>query len=152
MSAIVTSREHVAVRESEFARALRQDGLRLTHQRLEIIGELARADDHPDADTIFRRVRERVPSISPDTVYRTLSVLAERRALERISMPRATRFDPDGSLHHHFVCELCGRLEDVSEELVAAPHVPETIPGLGEISSVRLQLRGVCADCKDGGE
>ena len=141
--------EKLKMREDEFAEALRSDGLRLTHQRLEIIRELARADDHPDADTLFQRVRERVPTLSPDTVYRTITVLVERRLVERISMPRATRFDPDRIAHHHFLCERCGRLDDVPSEMVSDHRVPTSLEGIGDVRSAHLELRGVCSECRE---
>lgn len=143
---------NVDEREGRFAAALKAGGFRLTHQRLEIIKELARARDHPDADTLFRRVRVRVPTISPDTVYRTVSVLVQKHLVERISMPRATRFDPDLSAHHHFVCDRCGRLEDVPEEMLASPAVPEHLLGIGDVESAHLQLRGICSSCSCSGD
>ncbi|MBN1321926.1 MAG: transcriptional repressor [Thermoleophilia bacterium] len=136
-------------RQQEFSRALAADGLRLTHQRLEIIREIAASDDHPDAETVYRRVRERVPTISEDTVYRTLDVLVKRGLVTRVLMPRATRFDPEGAAHPHFVCERCGRLLDVGIEALPALQVPGVLPGLGDVHSVHLELWGVCEACKD---
>lgn len=142
-----TDSHTISQREAHFASALKTDGMRLTHQRLEIIRELACAEDHPDADTVFRRVQRRVPTLSPDTVYRTISVLVDKRLIERISMPRATRYDPDQRIHHHFVCDRCGRLADVPEELLPSPRVPESLNGIGDIQSAHLELRGVCSIC-----
>jgi Fur family peroxide stress response transcriptional regulator len=138
------------VTEAAFASALKADGMRLTHQRLEIIRELARAEDHPDVDALFQRVRTRVPTISADTVYRTMAVLVDRGLVESIAMPRATRFDPDQRAHHHFLCEQCGRIEDVSADVVPQPSVPADLSGIGTVRSVRLQLRGVCSECSLG--
>ena len=36
-------------------RACRKAGLKATHQRMEIYRELAQTEDHPDAETIFKR-------------------------------------------------------------------------------------------------
>ena len=132
--------------------ALKAAGLRLTRQRLEIIREIAGAVDHPDADVIFHRVRERVPTISPDTVYRTLDVLARRGLVERIPMPRATRFDPDLSPHHHFVCDRCGRLVDVRTDVISpVPAPPTVLDGIGDVHSVHLQMWGTCKTCMEQG-
>jgi len=49
--------------------------MKVTHQRTEIFRELAAGTEHPDAETVYQRVCKRVPSISRDTVYRTLSTL-----------------------------------------------------------------------------
>ena len=138
--------EVIERREAALVAALREAGLRLTHQRLEVVRELAAAHDHPDADELFRRVRRRVPTISLDTVYRTLAVLVERGLVARVTTPRATRFDTDLAPHHHFVCTSCGELYDVPPRF-AAVHAAEAIPGVGRVRGVCLELHGVCAAC-----
>ena len=49
----------------------------MTHQRTEVFREVAGAVDHPDAEAVDRRVRKRIPSISLDTVYRSLWLFSE---------------------------------------------------------------------------
>ena len=61
-----------------------EKGLRLTHQRLEILRELVGAKDHPSAEMVFGRVRRRLPTISLDTVYRTLSTFDELGIIMRV--------------------------------------------------------------------
>ena len=146
------SRSLIDERERQFAAALKADGLRMTHQRLEVIRELARATDHPDADTIFRAVRDRVPTISLDTVYRTLGTLEARGLIERIEAPGAARFDPDASAHHHFVCVRCGRIVDIGIEALGAVTVPEDVARVGTVTSVRLEMKGVCSHCAGAGD
>lgn len=141
--------ETIAEREKAFAAALAADGLRLTHQRLEIIREVAAAEDHPDADEILRRARSRVPTLSQDTVYRALAALVKRGLVEPVMTPRATRFDPDRSPHQHFVCDHCGRLEDVGSDIVQTPQVPATLPGIGEVRAVHMEMCGLCMECKE---
>lgn len=140
------SDDNITQREQRLAAAVREGGLRLTHQRLEIIRELARAADHPDAEELLRRVRVRVPTISLDTIYRTIAVLADRGLVMPIATRHATRFDPDCSPHHHFTCGRCGRLEDVDPDAVAV-GAPPALEGVGKIESVHLEMRGVCLLC-----
>ena len=146
-----TRQEFIASREAEFARTLAVNGLRMTHQRLEIVREIAGARDHPDAETLLRRVRRRVPMLSPDTVYRTLDMLAGNGLVARIPMPRANRFDPDLTPHHHFVCGRCDRVVDVGADVLGPlPAAPETLEGIGRVQSVHLQIWGVCDACEEG--
>ncbi len=70
--------DEVARRVEQLSQGLREAGLRLTHQRLEIVRVIAADETHPDVETVYRAVRERVPTISLDTVYRTLATLTER--------------------------------------------------------------------------
>jgi Fur family peroxide stress response transcriptional regulator len=69
-------------RVQRFLEECRRSGLRITHQRTEVFRELARSAAHPDAETLYLWVRRRVPTISRDTVYRTLVAL-EARGLVR---------------------------------------------------------------------
>ncbi len=71
-------------RLSVLSEALRSSGLRLTHQRLEVARELAGDDTHPDVESIYRGVRERVPTVSLDTVYRTVAALVEMGLVSRV--------------------------------------------------------------------
>lgn len=133
-----------------FREALTQDGCRMTHQRLELLNELAKAEDHPDADQLFTRVRERVPTISRDTVYRTLGTLSDLGLIRRIASEGATRFDPDTTTHHHFMCERCGVVVDLDGAVVGQIAVPEAIAGIGAVRSSALHLLGVCEACEPG--
>jgi Fur family peroxide stress response transcriptional regulator len=142
----------IDARERQFAAALKADGLRMTHQRLEVIRELASATHHPGADELYRAVRERVPTISLDTVYRTLGTLAARGLIERIATPGAARFDPDPSMHHHFVCTRCGRIADLDVDDIGRIEVPPEVSSLGTVTSVRLEMKGVCIACAAAGD
>ena len=53
--------EEVEARVEKFIEASRQSGMRVTHQRTEVFRELAGCTDHPDADTLYKRVRARKP-------------------------------------------------------------------------------------------
>lgn len=136
-------------REEEFAAALRAEGLRMTHQRLEVIRELASAKHHPNADDLFQAVRKRVPTISRDTVYRTVDTLIARGLVERVAAPGAARFDPDVSEHDHFICTRCGRIIDVGGVISDRSALLRGLDEIAEVTSVRLQAKGLCASCAD---
>jgi len=143
--------DDIRQREREFADALKGGGLRMTHQRLEVIRELARAEHHPDAEEIYRAVRERVPTISLDTVYRTLAALVARGLIERIAAPGGARYDPDVSGHHHFVCTRCGCVQDLDAGDVSTVRIPPDIARIGTVSVVRVEMKGLCNTCAVGG-
>ena len=70
----VDTRE-VEERMAHFESVCRRQEIKLTHQRIEVFREIAQTGDHPDAEQVFKRVRERLPTVSLDTVYRTLWLL-----------------------------------------------------------------------------
>jgi Fur family peroxide stress response transcriptional regulator len=136
-------------RFARFADTCREHGLKVTHQRTEVYRELVMTDEHPDAETIYNRVRERMPSISLDTVYRTLRLFEEKGVISRLgSRVERMRFDGNSRPHHHFVCEGCGLVSDFyNEELNAFPPPPE-VKEMGSVESVYVEMRGLCAECR----
>ena len=142
--------EEVARRVERFSAALRSSGFRLTHQRLEVVREVASTDIHPDADRVFRRVRERVPTISLDTVYRTLGTLADLGLVNRVTgVTGAARYDANTSRHHHFICTQCGLIQDIESDGLDDLGVPARASGFGRVDSVEVRFRGVCRECAE---
>jgi len=145
----------VAVTDDELDRrveamkqTLRQEGLRLTHQRLEIVKEIAGTDEHPDVECVYRGLRARVPTVSLDTVYRTLGTLADRGLISRVvATAGPARYDANTRRHHHFVCIRCGKVRDIVDPGLDAIGVPRATSELGTVETVEVQLRGVCHDC-----
>jgi Fur family transcriptional regulator, peroxide stress response regulator len=132
-----------------FAMLCREAGLKATHQRTEIYRQLAATEAHPDAETLYRRVRRRIPAISFDTVYRTLKTLEEKGLIVRVGVPMArTRFDANRRKHHHFVCETCGLVRDFYSPQFDRLAVPAETRKLGAAESVHVEIRGVCQACK----
>lgn len=64
-------------RMSDFKDALKRSGVKLTHQRMVIFQEVAGMENHSDAESIHGAVREKLPMVSLDTVYRTLWLLED---------------------------------------------------------------------------
>ncbi len=58
-------------------------GLRITEQRRVIAQVLSQIDDHPDVDSLHRRVVAIDPRISIATVYRTVKLFEEAGILDR---------------------------------------------------------------------
>ena len=128
--------------------AFRQAGVKLTHQRLEIFREVAGSIDHPDAEAIFLAVRGRMPTVSLDTVYRTLWLLSELGLITRLGPRReSVRFDANLGQHHHYVCMQCGLTRDFVSPALDATQVPAGVRDLGSVVAVRVEARGFCAKC-----
>ncbi|HET6498184.1 MAG TPA: Fur family transcriptional regulator [Coriobacteriia bacterium] len=129
--------------------ALRRRGMRLTHQRLEVVREIAGADEHPDVELLFRNVRARVPTISLDTVYRTMATLVDVGCVTRTTLtPGPARYDANVAHHHHFVCTRCGMARDIVDPALDAFQVSAKSVGLGTVETIEVRLRGLCANCE----
>jgi Fur family peroxide stress response transcriptional regulator len=133
-----------------FQHACRYLGIKATHQRLEIFRELAQSAEHPDAEAVFRGVQTRLPTVSLDTVYRTLKLLTELGFITTLG-PRqdSQRFDANKEPHHHYVCVRCGKVLDVSEPLLDLQNVSQCVKGLGTVQTAQIEVRGLCLQCSE---
>lgn len=142
------SQDELKRRLSSFVDLCRRRGFKATPQRLEIFQQVAQSEEHPEADVICARVRRRMPTVSVDTIYRTLAFLEENGLIRKVSrLHGAARFDANVRKHHHFVCTQCGGVWDVySEELDNFP-APFEVAALGDVASVHAELHGICTAC-----
>jgi Fur family peroxide stress response transcriptional regulator len=128
--------------------ALRKAGIKVTRQRLEIIREVVHAKGHPSIGEVYDAVRIKMPSISLDTVYRTMRTLAAMGMIHPVgSSGERVRFDADHTPHHHFLCSVCGEAYDfICPEFDTIP-IPEQAQALGLVRGTRIEARGVCKKC-----
>ncbi len=131
-----------------FADAARRAGVKLTQQRLEIFRAVAGSAEHPTAEALFQAVRPSMPTVSLDTVYRTLWLLKDLGLLNTLG-PRqdSVRFDANLAPHHHFRCTACGMVRDFeSSELDHLP-IPAAARRFGQVSRAHIEVEGLCAAC-----
>ncbi len=126
----------------------RRSGLKLTHQRLEILHVLASAKDHPSAEDVYKRVKPKIPPISFDTVYRTLALFERYGVIARVQhFDDRTRYDPNTTPHPHMVCVNCKKIDDFYWPGLGDMDIPEGTKGWGLIRSTHVELRGTCREC-----
>lgn len=131
-----------------FAERAKKYGLKITPQRTAIFEMLVGAKDHPTADTVYRRIVEKIPNISFDTVNRTLNTFAKIgivHVVEGGGQPK--RYDPDTEMHHHFMCIRCERIVDFHHEAFDNLTVPEEIDKQFSVMSKKVVLEGLCKKC-----
>ena len=141
-------------RMAAFENSCRKASLKVTHQRLEIYRELAQAYDHPSAEVLYRRIIKRLPTISLDTVYRTLATLNRHGLISRVQTGESqARYEVERFSHHHAVCRECGAMTDFIWTSFDETQVPATMRGWGEIIKKNVVLEGTCCTCsgKDSG-
>ena len=140
--------KNIQERPAAFEQACRTAGLKVTHQRIEIYRELAMATDHPSAETLYKRLNDRLPTLSLDTVYRTLSTFEELGLIKKVqTVESQTRFEAQMVRHHHLICDRCNKIIDFQWQRFDTIPVPEEVGQLGRISSKNVILKGVCNEC-----
>jgi Fur family peroxide stress response transcriptional regulator len=142
------SAEELERRVDRFLHACRRSGLRVTHQRVYVFQEVARSDQHPDAETIRRRLRGRLPNLSLDTVYRTLRLMEELGVASAVfADPERVRYDGNPEPHHHLVCTKCRQVRDFYLEDAGEFRLPRELKPWGRVTSSHLEVRGICSRC-----
>ncbi|UFS72189.1 transcriptional repressor [Geomonas sp. RF6] len=127
--------------------ALRDEGLKLTPQRLLIIDLLAGGENHPSACTLLETAKEKVPKISASTVYYTLNLLKGLGLIKELDFyDRDNRYEPNTADHLNLICLGCGKIEDFQEGVPAAVEAIEERTGF-RAHQKRLEYYGYCRDC-----
>ena len=122
----------------------------MTRQRLLICRELSGRCDHPDVDRLYQAVKPRLRQISLFTVYRTMNALEEAGMIWRVATWKGhARYDGTVEAHAHFLCEKCGRIDDVETHGAChemAARASACVPG-NNVRRVDMMIVGECAAC-----
>ena len=134
---------------------LRSRGLRATRASRLILARLRQSNDHLSAEEVQRALRRRGHRVSIATLYQNLKRLTEAGLLVSFAdSDGLVRFDANTAPHAHLVCSTCGRILDVApsaapvERLAAALPKPARRYRGWSIRSTRLELCGLCPDCR----
>jgi Fur family peroxide stress response transcriptional regulator len=101
---------------------------------------------HPTAAEIFEAVNRVDPRCSRATTYNNLRDLVRAGLVREVAAEgRAARYDAKGARHHHFICDRCGRVEDMEWRRAPGP-APGTL-GKRILRESELIFRGLCAEC-----
>ncbi len=132
---------------------LRQEGYRLTPQRLALLHILSASDGHPSAACLHEQIQDQFPTTSLATVYKTLNLLKEMgEVLELGFSDDDNRYDGNKPYPHpHLVCICCHKIVDLEGGLFRS--VEQEVTGLSgyQIVGRRLDFYGICPDCQSEG-
>ena len=131
-----------------FVAACREKDLRLTPQRLEIFKELAQATDHPTAETLHQRLIQGMPSLSLDTVYRTLGTFVNLGLVNKVETSESqAHFEVSHVQHHHLICRECKEIIDFQWQYIDNASLPEEVHSWGRIDRKNIVVYGTCHKC-----
>lgn len=132
----------------DIADKLREAGIPVTFQRLEIGRVLFSGPVHLSADQVLARVREKTPEMSRATIYNTLKVFRDRHLIrELIIDPERIFYDSSMHPHYHMYDVTTGELCDLGPDdlrVVGKPVLPEGV-ALEEIDVI-VRVRSRAAD------
>jgi Fe2+ or Zn2+ uptake regulation protein len=112
------------VQNKDTSITLRDSGIQPSAQRVAVGDYVLHTGEHPSADLVWKRVRERFPWISRATVYNTLNLFVEKGLLQRLNLSEdSVVFDPITETHHHFIDEKSGVIHDVPWDRVQVCNI-----------------------------
>ncbi len=127
---------------------LKSHGLKLTPQRLMIFKILEDNISHPSAEEIFKRVKKIYPTVSFTTIYKTLETLRDLGEIKELVIDKDRKhYDPNTKPHHHTICKVCKKINDVFEDF--SPHIrlPDSMGSEFDVSGFQISFHGKCSNC-----
>lgn len=136
-------------RVNNFISKSKEYGLKVTPQRVAIYRELAKTDQHPSTEMIYKRIKNYYPNISLTTVYRTLETFEKLGLISVVNvLYNAARYDANLNPHHHIVCVNCKKIEDVYDETLGETKINTDIDDY-KVTGFSVLFNGVCRDCSE---
>ncbi len=132
----------------EFKELCHKSDLKITPQRVVIYEILSSTDEHPSAETVYKKARRIMPNISFDTVNRTLNTFSDIGAAFIVEgTGDVRRFDAGLGNHQHFKCVKCKRIIDFHYEEFDNVHRPAELEKFDILKST-VYFEGICDVCK----
>jgi Fur family peroxide stress response transcriptional regulator len=137
------------VRFDELIAALKEHDFRLTPQRVELVRLIASSEGHPSAAQLYDRIKQRFPTMSQATVYKTLALLKDLGQVLEIDLRDDSHYDGKRPQPHpHLICIKCNKIID--GDIALDPEAIEKMESETGYTVLRSQiaLYGLCPDCK----
>lgn len=129
---------------------LNDASLRATPARIALMNLFESSDKPLDVQTMIDYLDKNAIKADPATVFRIVNLFREKGLLHAIQLNEGKfRYElASKPHHHHFVCERCGAIQDISdfsiktieEEIQKKRHL--------KITSHSLEFFGICPDCQ----
>ncbi len=137
---------------------LKQNGLKVTTQRIDILEALEnRPDKHLTAEEIYECVRIKNPDIGLATVYRTIQLLTELNLIDKLNLGDGfVRYeignqgcDDTAHHHHHLICLNCGNVLTFQGDLLETleQKIQESMDF--EVVDHEVKMFGYCRNCRE---
>lgn len=138
------------MKPKEVTALLREQGFKVTPQRLAVYNALLHTTAHPNAEMLYRELQPYYPTMSLATIYKTLSILCEVGLARELNVgEEAFRYDANTSHHPHIRCIKCGRVDDVMTELPSRDMEQAAAQETGYVlTDHQYYFFGICPVCQ----
>lgn len=128
---------------------LRDNGHKITPQRLAIINILAESEGHPSVEMIHALLKRNFPTMSLATVYRNIFLIKSLGEVLELGFPDGSnRYDGNRPYPHpHVICIQCNRIVDPDLDSLDDMKKEVSLETGFKILSHRLDFFGICGNC-----
>jgi Fe2+ or Zn2+ uptake regulation protein len=138
--------------DAELVAALRERGQRVTMPRLVVHRLIRRGGGHVSPEQVHATLVAEHPGLSPATIYSTLELLEALAVVRRVSTPRGgTLYDARRDQHHHVICRVCGRVQDVDAPVDTSAAERAAAEAGFSVDHGQVALSGICRECATHG-
>jgi Fur family ferric uptake transcriptional regulator len=128
---------------------LRQRGTRITSARRVLLGALFDGPAHRTAEQLAAEVQKHATAVSLSTIYRNLDELERHGVVVHSHLGhRAATYDLAASAQGHLVCEACGAVIEVPNEVFRSLRYSLEADFGFAADPRHLAIAGRCADCQ----
>lgn len=134
---------------------LKNKGYKFTPQRRAIVDTIISSEGkHLTAEEIYDEVKKICPEIGLATVYRTILLLEQMGVIYRLDLnDGCSRYelahDDEHHRHHHLICNNCGKVIEVQDDLLEDLESEIQKKYNFEIKDHSVKFFGLCSECRD---
>lgn len=139
----------------DFYNQIKENGYKLTSQRKIVLNAmLEHEDEHLTVEEVYGHIKETNPEVGLATVYRNIQLLVDMKIVDKLSLDDGlTRYelacDDDNHRHHHLICDECGKVVEVKEDLMDSIE-KSFLKSYGFlVKDHQAKFFGLCDDCRD---
>jgi len=139
-----------ALAEARFARFLRDNGLKLTQERVTILHTFLTVEGHVEAEELLERVRRDGSRVSRATVYRTLDLLVQTELARKVRLGTDHYYFErilGRRQHEHMICLDCGKVIEWFDADLDALVASNVQRHHFQAARYSLQVFGYCSAC-----
>jgi len=146
-------RYSMTIKGMDLKEFLKEKGCKLTTQRRAVLDVLMEhKGKHLSTEEIYEYVKEKCPEIGLATVYRTVQLFEEIKIIDRLNFDDGcSRYeliiDNEEHHHHHLICESCGRVIEVEEDLLEELEERIESKYYFKVKNHKVKFYGLCQKC-----
>ena len=120
-----------------------------SRKREAILACIRSTTSHPSADWVYSQLKPEFPDLSLGTVYRNLNLFRQEGLIQSIGVVNGLeRFDGNIQPHLHFICQKCGKVQDMMEFELPEGMLDAAARSMkGKVTSCQIVFTGICETC-----